>query len=257
MKEAASGVVMLEVSTDVMGSPRIICPTIIKDGSAVVLVDTGFPGQSALAALREALHEAGVSLDRIRAVIITHQDLDHIGGLPGLVEETRGGAEVLAHAAEAPYIQGEKRLLKFPPQAATGTDSLPEEAHKAMQQVFENPPRAKVTRTVEDGEELPYGGGTVIIHTPGHTPGHLCLYVKQAKVLIAGDALNIEEGRLIGPRPQFTADMDSALRSLKKLARYDIETVICYHGGLYSGDANQRIAGLAQGGSAEMPTRQG
>jgi glyoxylase-like metal-dependent hydrolase (beta-lactamase superfamily II) len=81
--------------------------------------------------------------------------------------------------------------------------------------------------------------------------------VKQAKVLIAGDALNIEEGRLIGPRPQFTADMDSALRSLKKLARYDIESVICYHGGLYSGDANQRIAGLAKGGSAEMPTRQG
>ncbi len=105
-----------------------------------------------------------------------------------------------------------------------------------------------MTRTVEDGEELPYGGGTVVIHTPGHTPGHLCLYVKQAKVLIAGDALNVEEGRLIGPRPQHTADIDAARRSLKKLAEYDIETVICYHGGMYRGEPNQRIAALAAGG---------
>jgi len=87
------------------------------------------------------------------------------------------------------------------------------------------------------------GGGTVVIHTPGH----ICLYVKPAEVLIAGDALNVGEGKLIGPRPQYTADMDTALRSLQKLTHYDIETMICYHGGAYRGDANERIADLAKG----------
>ena len=92
------------------------------------------------------------------------------------------------------------------------------------------------------------GGGTIALHTPGHTPGHLCLYVKRPKVLIAGDALNVEEGKLIGPRAQFTADLAVALRSVEKLARYDIESVICYHGGIYNNaDVNQRIAEIARG----------
>jgi len=86
-----------------------------------------------------------------------------------------------------------------------------------------------------------------VVLTPGHTPGHLSLYVKQPKVLIAGDALNVEEGKLIGPRPQFTADLAAARGSVEKLARYDIETVICYHGGIYSADANRRIAEIGQG----------
>ena len=46
-----------------------------------------------------------------------------------------------------------------------------------------------VDRIVEDGEELPFCGGITVIHTPGHTPGHICLYIGQNKTLIAGDAL--------------------------------------------------------------------
>ena len=139
------------------------------------------------------------------------------------------------------------KRLRFPPQTATRTDSAPTAAPTARPPVFESLPRAKVTRTLEDGEELPYGGGTVVIHTPGHMPGHIRLYVKPAKVLVAGDALNVEDGRLIGPRPQYTANMDTALRSLRKLAHYDIETVICYHVGAYRGNANEHITELSKG----------
>jgi glyoxylase-like metal-dependent hydrolase (beta-lactamase superfamily II) len=39
--------------------------------------------------------------------------------------------------------------------------------------------------------------------------------------------------------------MDTALKSLKKLARYDIETVVCYHGGVYGDNPNKRLAELA------------
>jgi glyoxylase-like metal-dependent hydrolase (beta-lactamase superfamily II) len=57
----------------------------------------------------------------------------------------------------------------------------------------------------------------------------------------------VADGRLLGPDPQYTLDMNSAMKSLKKLTHYDIETVICYHGGLYKGNANRRIAELAEG----------
>ncbi|MHB8917724.1 MAG: hypothetical protein ACYC4H_06845 [Desulfocucumaceae bacterium] len=50
------------------------------------------------------------------------------------------------------------------------------------------------------------------------------------------------------PAPPFTnLDTGAALKSLKKLTRYDIETVICYHGGLYKDSPNRRIAELANG----------
>jgi glyoxylase-like metal-dependent hydrolase (beta-lactamase superfamily II) len=96
-----------------------------------------------------------------------------------------------------------------------------------------------------DGEELPFGGGVTVIHTPGHTPGHICLYHAGTKTLITGDALNLVDGELTGPNPQFTHDLTTARSSLKKLARFDIDKVICYHGGVFLGNSNQRIAELA------------
>jgi glyoxylase-like metal-dependent hydrolase (beta-lactamase superfamily II) len=113
--------------------------------------------------------------------------------------------------------------------------------------VYEDPPKAPVDTTVGDGQELPCCGGIVVIHTPGHTPGHICLYLKQNKVLIAGDALNIVDGSLAGPNPQFSKDMDSAKASLKKLTGYHILTVVSYHGGAYSENVNLRIGELADG----------
>ncbi|MFZ4858301.1 MAG: hypothetical protein ACOYL3_18075 [Desulfuromonadaceae bacterium] len=49
------------------------------------------------------------------------------------------------------------------------------------------------------------------------------------------------------PYPLYTPDLPTALESLKKLAAYDIENVLCYHGGVYRGDVNRRIAALADG----------
>ena len=56
-----------------------------------------------------------------------------------------------------------------------------------------------------------------------------------------------ENGKLLGPNPQFTPDMQTALKSLEKFTKFDIETVICYHGGVYKDNANQRLAELAEG----------
>jgi len=84
-----------------------------------------------------------------------------------------------------------------------------------------------------------------VIHTPGHTPGHLSLFVKKAKLLIAGDELRVEEGESVGPNESATPDMESANASLRKLTDYQIDYVVCYHGGLYGPNARERIAELS------------
>lgn len=228
-----------------MGRRTIIYPVIVSDADEVILVDTGFPGSDGIEQIREQAIEAGIPFERLTKVILTHQDIDHIGGLPELIRKQK--VKVIAHEEEKPYIEGTKRLIKFTPERVRAIEALPEDEQRRLKSVYEAPPKAPVDTCVGDGHELPCCGGIVVIHTPGHTPGHICLYLRQNKVLIAGDALNMADGSLVGPNPQFSADMDSAKASLKKLTRYDIQTVVTYHGGAYGENVNQRIAELAGG----------
>jgi glyoxylase-like metal-dependent hydrolase (beta-lactamase superfamily II) len=62
---------------------------------------------------------------------------------------------------------------------------------------------------------------------------------------VAGDAMNVNDGVLVGPNPVFTFDMKQATESLKKLSKYDIQTVICYHGGVFKDNPNERIVEIA------------
>lgn len=239
----ADGVAVLKLTMELMGRQSIIYPTLIWDKDTAILVDTGVPGQ--LKAIQEGMAIEDVPFDRLVKVIITHQDIDHIGGLPDLLRESGGRIEVLAHAEEKPYIEGQKPLIKL--QMGKFLDNLPEEQRRRMVALFSNPPKAGVDRTVADGERLPYCGGITVIATPGHTPGHISLYLNRTKVLITGDALTVSEGTLLGPNPRATADPDQANKSLRKLLPLDIETVICYHGGVYQNKVNQRLAELANG----------
>jgi glyoxylase-like metal-dependent hydrolase (beta-lactamase superfamily II) len=240
---------MMELTMNMGGIESVIHPTLIWDDNNVILVDAGLPG--GLSGIQEEMSKAGVSYGKLEKIIITHQDMDHIGGLPEIIKESDHKIEVIAHEDDKPYIQGEKKLNKMTPehmaQLQEQLKSMPEEQRNAMQKLFQNPPKAKVDETVKDEFELPYCGGIRIIHTPGHTPGHIVLYLKQSKILIAGDMLNIIDGELVGPNPEHTPDMDSAVESLQKLTQYDIEKVITYHGGLYTGNTNQKIAELIKG----------
>lgn len=248
--KVASGVETLEISMNIMGTPSSIHPSLIWDHDTVILLDAGYPGQ--LPQIREAIERAGVSFVKLNKVIITHHDLDHIGSLSSILKELPERVEVLAHEEEKPYIQAEKRPTKLT-QIEAQLNSLPEERGQEIKTFYEylkanyENLKARVDQTVADEEELPYCGGITVTHTPGHTPGHICLYHKQSKTLITGDAMLVEGGLLV-PAPPFTNhDTGSAIKSLKKLTRYDIETVICYHGGLYKDNPNRCIAELANG----------
>ncbi|MDR3579820.1 MAG: MBL fold metallo-hydrolase [Oryzomonas sp.] len=246
----SDGIETLELrSLNLTGSWSVINPVLIRDNDTFLLVDAGYPGQ--LPQIRDAVEQAGVPFSDVNKVIITHHDLDHIGSLADIRRETVGCIEVLAHAGEVPYIQGELPPVKQTPerlaQREAQFNALPEELKPRLKAFLSPPVPVAVDRTLADGEELPHAGGIVAIHTPGHSPGHLCLYHKRSRSLISGDALNVSDGLLAGPNPVYTPDLATALASLKKLAAYDIETVICYHGGVYRGNANRRIAELADG----------
>jgi glyoxylase-like metal-dependent hydrolase (beta-lactamase superfamily II) len=107
--------------------------------------------------------------------------------------------------------------------------------------------KANVDKPIEDGEVLPFCGGITCIHTPGHTPGHMCYYFEKLNLLIAGDILQVKGGVLM-KCPDFTIlDKADVMASLKKLSRYKIEAVVCYHGGLFQDDVSSRIAEIANG----------
>ncbi len=241
----ANGVEMLEISGTVLSQPYQIYPTLMVDGNTILLVDTGYPGQHAK--IREAVEKAGVPFENLNQVILTHQDIDHIGGLSAILKDAPRRIEVLSHQEERAFIQGDQQPHKLA-QLADHLEAKPVE----IQSIYEKMKLAyqtsyvHVDRTVSDGQELPYLGGVVVIHTPGHTLGHICLYLKKSKILIAGDALEVEEGRLVPTPPSINYDLGLYKQSLKKLAGYDIQSVICYHGGLYQDQPFERIADLAK-----------
>lgn len=243
-----AGIHLLPLSANLMGEQRTIHLTLLRDGDATVLVDAAYPGQLPL--FKDALSAEGIAFDSLRRIIITHQDLDHIGSLPAILGESPHPIEVLAHELERPYIQGERKLVKNTAEAQARLDDLPEPWRSALKRVLDHPPTATVDRTIAHGEQLPIAGGLVVVGTPGHTPGHISLYHRPSRTLIAADALTVEDGRLLGPAPDQTHDMTLALRSLEALAEYDIDTVVCYHGGIYHGSSHsirQRIAEIARG----------
>ncbi|WP_155591338.1 MBL fold metallo-hydrolase [Lysinibacillus cavernae] len=211
----AKGVEMLELNYQGF----IIHPMLLWDQDMAVLIDAGFPGQ--MEDLREAMAQVGVSLEQLKAIILTHQDVDHIGCLPDLLQACGHHVQVYAHALDKPYIQGEFPLLK--------------DGH------LKNPPKGRVDVTVSDGEELPFCGGIRVIHTPGHTPGHISLYLTQSKTLIAGDSMYSVASNIEGIHEPTALNLEEARLSITKYQNLELEAVVCYHGGLSRGDVLHQI----------------
>ena len=243
----ADGIFLLQLSASFMGDARVINPVLLWDNNEGILVDTGLPAQ--LQPLTESVQKTGLSFENIRKVIITHHDIDHIGSLADIIDFSQGKIEVLSHCDEQPYIEGKKKPLKSSPEFIKRIqgqiEAIPQpEIRSKVMNSLNRMYTTKVDRPLEDSDEIPFLGGIKVIHTPGHTPGHICLYLKNYKMLVSGDALNASEGRLLGPVPQFTPDFELAKSSLKKLLDYEINTIICYHGGIVNDNAYKQLKDL-------------
>jgi len=236
----ANGVYVLPIPRSPQEPESVLNLTLIADEyNENTLVDAGLPDQ--MEAISAALVEAGIGVGDLSRIIFTHQDLDHVGSGAALVRQS--GARVLAHSADAPYIEGSLRLLKPSPEML--------EQRPQMREVLERLEPVGIDDYIEDGTRLDLAGGTKVISTPGHTPGHMSLYLERSKVLIAGDALRAERGTLNGPNPSMTLDMRTAIQSIRRLADLEIDTIVCYHGGVVSEDVNGQLRRVIQEASRD------
>jgi len=215
-------------------------PVILKSNKDMVLVDCGMPGS--LPGIKESAMAQNVNIDNLTKVVITHQDIDHTGSLMEL-KRAFPSILILAETKEIPYINGEKERIKAK-KSREMYDSLPEsqqEMVQAMQRLYSTYEPVEMDGVICDHDIFPWCGDVEIISTPGHTPGHISLYLHEFKTLISGDALFLQDGDLVISLPMFTYDMEQAKQSVKKLLDYDIDKIICYHGGVYVGNVKEAL----------------
>ena len=206
--ELADGVYAVPQTIDRGGQTATFTPAAVETPRGLLLLDVGFP--HALDRLETHLGEMGREVADVWGVVLTHQDGDHAAGLSALRE--RADPVVFAHAECAPFVDGRRDPIK-------GDDG-------------DRYPPSPVDVELTDGTTLRTDAGPLeVVYTPGHAPGHVSLYLSEPRVLIAGDALTASDGSLAGPSEEHTLEMDGAIESVGRLADYDIEQTLCYHGG--------------------------
>ena len=204
---------------------HLFIPVVLHEDAGVTLVDTGVPGS--LEAIERELGSVGRSIRDVRAVVLTHHDLDHIGSLADVVQAS--GARVYADRREVPFIDGNR-----PPQK-----------HLAPDPRFGPAAPARVDEVLQPGQVLPVAGGLRAVPTPGHTFGHTSFLLERSGVLLPGDSLALDGGVLHGPPPHVTPDLREAHRSVRVMSKLPVRAVLCYHGGLLTTTAAEQLRGLA------------
>lgn len=226
---------VLEIKFDFNGSSNVIYPVVLSDEKEVVLIDCGYP--KFLPLIKADAEAKGIDISKLTKIIITHHDFDHMGALAEFKREYPH-IKVLSSIEDEKYISGKEKSLRLQ-QAEAIYDNLPEDQKgnaKQFQQFIESIENVQVDVCLRDKDSFSWCGGVEIVATPGHMPGHISIYIKDSKTLISGDALVVEDNKLTIANPQYTLDIVEAKNSIKKLLNYEIDRIICYHGGIYTKD---------------------
>jgi glyoxylase-like metal-dependent hydrolase (beta-lactamase superfamily II) len=236
-------IAILKIDMEVNGFISALHPVIVSDDQEMVLFDCGH--KDAFNQLSDSAFLAGFDLSKLTKVIITHHDHDHMGCLADVKREYPW-VKVYASAIEAAYIRGDVKSVRLQ-QAEEQLEFLPEDqkqhAQKRVDMLRLIEP-VEVDEVLEDGDVLDICGGIEVVATPGHLPGHISLYLRELKTMVAGDALVVADGKLYRANPRFTLDKDDAYTSARRFINYAIDTLICYHGGAITENIKESLENL-------------
>jgi glyoxylase-like metal-dependent hydrolase (beta-lactamase superfamily II) len=219
-----------------MNSLRYVLVYAFATPRGAYLIDAGWNTDEAFNALTAGLAQAGFAMADVRGVMVTHIHPDHYG-LAGRIREA-SGAWISLHPADAKLIDSRylepAELLKLVSASLTRAGASAEELAAISEasmpvREFVDPTHPDVL--LEDGDRPDVPGWNLrAIHTPGHSPGHLCFYLAEQRLMLTGDHVlpritpNISYHPQSGPNP-----LGDFLASLDKVAREDVELVLPAH----------------------------
>ncbi|MGI4758938.1 MAG: MBL fold metallo-hydrolase [Janthinobacterium lividum] len=205
------------------------------------LIDAGIPGSASLIASWAEKHFGKPP----SALVLTHGHFDHVGAAKVLAD--RWDIPVYAHPLEFPYLTGERAYPPPNPGAGGGFMSLLSPLYPKDPIDLGRRLRALPTAGTDSLAGLPELPGWTVLHTPGHTPGHVSFFREADRTLIVGDAFCstkpesffeaalVQEPELHGPPAYFTSDWKAARHSVEQLAKLWPQTVALGHGKPLSG----------------------
>jgi len=196
-----------------------------------VLIDTGMPySATRIMGAVENRYGAGA---KPTAIVLTHGHFDHAGSALSLAEEWN--VPVYAHRLEMPFLTGKS---DYPPQDPTVGGAIAQMSRFFPHGGYDL--KTHVYALPESGE-IAEMRGWQLLHTPGHTAGHVSLWRESDRTLLAGDALTTmnldswtaqmtEKKEFCGPPKPFTTDWQAARRSVELLAELEPRVVAAGHG---------------------------
>lgn len=216
----------MEIAPGVHAVPLRGCTGYLVAEERLTLIDAGLPGSRR--PLERYLEGIGRRIDELDRIICTHGHPDHIGGVRELVT---AGAEVLIHPADLDGVGITLRdVLRVPTRGAV--------LHYLT-------PHPGAASPVIDGDVIPVLGGLEVVHTPGHTPGSICLWAPRHRLLFVGDVLQVIRGRLTYASVIFSHDYAAAKASVIRLSELDVGTIALAHFGIWERDARDTLKRLA------------
>jgi hydroxyacylglutathione hydrolase len=196
----------------------------ISDQNEVSVIDTGFAGNGNK--ILDQINKLGVDAEKIKYIILTHSDVDHIGSVTEIKKAT--GAKVAIHEKEVPYLSGEKKKKR------KGIFGL----IFGMLTKFIRTPAITADIKLNDGDFI---GGLKVIHCPGHTEGSISLY-KEGSVLFSGDAIITDKSSSIkGFSQVFSSDLKEALSTIKKITLLKFNVLLPGHGNPVLKNASDKL----------------